>query len=146
MSDIFALQGREKCGKTPTIKLVLDELVKKYQIQQAQIQHLPNPGSTNDIKVILPPIQGYTVGIASQGDVGKYFILDKILADFVNAKCDIIFCACRSSGKTVNCIKTITGYNPNFIKQTILPVGHAPQQETQSNTGVAQTMVKVAGL
>jgi hypothetical protein len=145
MSDIFALQGRAKCGKTPTLKFVLDELIGKYKIPPSAIRHLP-PNILGEIKVVLPPIKGLIVGIASQGDVGKNFILDKTLADFAHAKCDIIFCACRTRGPTVDCIKALTGYTAHFIKQTILPDGHTPQQETQSNTLVAQNMVTTAGL
>ena len=145
MGTIFALQGRSNCGKTPTLNLVYKMIVKKYSVPQTQIQHLP-PGGPGEIKAILSGIKGFKVGIASQGDTGKYFILDNTLNDFANAGCDIIFCACRTRGQTVNCIKALPNYTPQFIRQTILPAGSTAQQKTQSNTNVALDLISLAGL
>jgi hypothetical protein len=145
MPHIFALQGRAKCGKTPTLNLVYNEIRNKYNVQPSQIQHLP-PAIAGEVKVILSAIKGCKVGIASQGDSEPYFILDKTLDDFENAGCDIIFCACRTRGKTVECIKAHTKYTHHFIPQNILPAGSTPQQETQSNTHTAQTLIQYAGL
>ena len=145
MGDIFALQGRANCGKTQTVNLVYNEIVKKYSVQHTQIQHLP-PSIPGEVKAILSDIKGFKVGIASQGDTGQYFIHNKTLDDFANAGCDIIFCACRTGGQTVDCIKALPNYTPHFIPQTILSAGSTAQQETQSNTNVALDLIRCAGL
>jgi energy-coupling factor transporter ATP-binding protein EcfA2 len=146
MGNIFALQGKKGCGKTPTLKLVAEILQTNYP--QAPI--IPLLSNEGDIKIIIEidvkVDVKVKVGIASQGDPKPNLILPQTLADFAEAKCDIIFCACRNSGDTVDCINNLVGYAPHFILQIILPDGHTAQQETQSNTLVAQKMIKAAGL
>jgi len=139
MGNIYALKGRENCGKTETIKFVCQILVNKYKISQTQIQDFfPN---TPDIKIILSGIKGMKIGIESQGDPKSR--LEQSLKDFVNAGCDIIFCACRTRGKTVQWINSHKPkYTPFFTKQTIA----APARQKQSNNNMAQQLIKQAGL
>ena len=97
MSNIFALQGKGNLGKTWTINQVYLELQNKYSTAQATL-FTPN---TIDVKAIMDiPIRGniIKVGIESQGDPDSR--LNSSLVDFVNANCDIIICACRTSGET----------------------------------------------
>jgi Cdc6-like AAA superfamily ATPase len=141
MSDIYALQGRKECGKTATINRVFTMLQNKYRASNLQIQHLP-PNISGEIKVIMTGIKGLVIGVASQGDPYPSFILDVTLNDFENAGCDIIFCACRTRGATVDCIKSHTKYTPHFIRQTIVPTA----RQAQSNINMAQNLIQMAGL
>jgi len=139
MGNIYALQGRGDCGKTETIKLVYQILVNNYKISQTQIQDFfPN---SPDIKIIMSGVKGKKIGIESRGDPKSR--LERSLKDFVNAGCDIIFCACRTSGMTVQWINSHKPkYTPFFIKQVIA----ASAKQRQSNNNMAQQLVKQAGL
>ena len=137
MSDIFALQGKAYSGKTQTINLIFQALCAKYPA--AIVQNLsPN---TNDIKAIISNINGYTVGSESQGDPNHR--LQQSLQDFVRAKCDIIICATRTSGMTVNWVNACSAqYNVHFIAQ----VRTSPATYLASNSAMALNIIAQAGL
>jgi len=139
MGNIYVLQGRGNCGKTETINFVYQILVNKYKLSQTQIQNFfPN---APDIKIIMSGVNGKKIGIESQGDPNSR--LEQSLKDFVNAGCDIIFCACRTSGMTVRWINSHKPkYTPLFIKQTIV----VPAQQKQNNHNMAQQLISQAGL
>jgi len=138
MGNIYALQGRGNCGKTETINHVFQILVNKYKIPQAQIHNFfPN---MNDIKIIMSGVNGMKIGIESQGDPNSR--LEQSLKDFVNAGCDIIFCACRTRGMTVQWVTSHKNYTPFFINQTIA----TPAHQNQNNYNMALQIIKQAGL
>lgn len=136
MSNIYALQGKGNSGKTETIKNVFQSLQVKYP--SAVMNVLSN--NTIDIKVIIN-INGTKVGIESQGDPNSR--LQQSLQDFSNANCDIIICACRTSGMTVQWINSHSNqYTITFIQQRYATTNN----QSLINSQTAAQMILMAGL
>jgi ABC-type dipeptide/oligopeptide/nickel transport system ATPase component len=139
MAEIYALKGRANCGKSSTIKEIFQILDAKYP-NCIKKDYYPNH---YDKKIEMQNIKGFLVGIESQADPNSR--LEKSLNDFEQDGCDIIFCATRTRGMTVQWVKSHSKkYHINFIKQTI--VGNDKQQQSQRNQKVAQTIISKAGL
>ena len=135
MSHVIALQGRASSGKTSTLVQVFKDLQVKYPTATVQVL-----GGRSDIKVLLHGVNGKTVGIESQGDPNSR--LQQSLSDFLAAKCDIIFCACRTSGMTVDWLNALTPrHNVQFVQQNRVTSGHA-----KANSAMAASLIKLAGL
>lgn len=104
MTKVIALKGRSNIGKTSTLKELIKLLTEKY-----------NPSNEDylidgaDVRVIYT-INGKKVGIETQGD--PYSRLPKSLNLFKNENCQLIICACRSSGATVEAVKSL---KPKYI-------------------------------
>ncbi|MFH2033045.1 MAG: hypothetical protein ABIJ40_20830 [Bacteroidota bacterium] len=97
MKKLIALQGTANRGKTSSIKIVYG-LIKK-QWPKAIIDEL---NVKSDIKVVMT-INGKKIGIESQGDPGSR--LPESLDYFVQIGCDVIICATRTRGETVQAVK-----------------------------------------
>jgi len=137
MGEIFALQGRGECGKSFTINELFRILDAKYPNCVIK-DYFPKE---YDIKIEMK-INNILIGIESKGDPDSR--LEESLNDFEKHKCDIIFCAARTRGMTVDWINSHKkNYHINFIKQTIVANN---QQQSQSNKKVAQDMINKAGL
>jgi hypothetical protein len=144
MADIYALQGAGKRGKSETLKIVFFFLVVKYSVQSSQMQIFFH--SKGEIIAILSNLKLANgkvkkVGIISLGDEAAD--LQNNITNFVNAGCDIIFCACRTSGNT---LIFVNGFNPphqvHITRQTVA----ATAQHVQSNITMAYTLIQQAGL
>ena len=80
------------------------------------------------------------MGIESQGDPSSR--LRQSLSAFVAAKCDIIFCACRTSGMTVGWVNSLSpGYSIHFVTQTRVANNHGA-----SNAATAALLMQQAGI
>lgn len=113
MPRLFALQGPGNCGKSETLIQLFQIIQTKYPNATVQTLHT----GTKDIAVIIRRINGLVVGIESQGDPQSR--LENSLTDFAEAKCDIIFCGCRTRGMTVDWVYALSSsYNICFITQT----------------------------
>lgn len=135
MVNMYILQGRHNTGKTETLVDVIEILKNKYP--EAKVNIIIDG---KDKKVIFTNIKGLTVGIETQGDPNSR--LDASLKDFIAMHCDIIFCACRTKGKTVTTVNSYgTIYNLHFINQTVVAAGFSA-----SNMATAKSLVKRAGL
>ena len=136
MTHIIALQGPGNSGKTSTLIRVLEDLQAKYPTATLHAFH----GATIDIKIVLCGVNGKTVGIESQGDPGSR--LQQSLPDLLAAKCDVIFCACRTRGATVDWVSAcMPPHKVQFVQQTRTSRGHA-----SANSATAATLIKLAGL
>jgi hypothetical protein len=144
MAEIYVLQGRGSSGKSETLKTVFFFLVAKYSVQSSQMQIFFQ--SKVEIIAILSNLKlanGIVkkVGIISRGD--EPGDLQNNITNFINAGCDIIFCACRTSGNTLLCVN---GFNPphpvHITRQTVV----APAQQNQSNINMANLLIQLAGL
>jgi len=136
MAHIIALQGPGNSGKTSTLIQVFKDLQAKYPSATVQALH----GATNDIKVVLHGVNGKIVGIESQGDPGSR--LQQSLPDLLAAKCDVIFCACRTRGATVSWVSAyMPPHKVQFVQQTRTTRGHA-----SANSATAAALIKLAGL
>jgi len=96
--NIIAIKNKAGKGKTTTIKTIAEILIKKFNVS---IQ-LP---STYDIDIIIPiNNQGKVtnVGVVSKGDPGTK--LDTRIQDKIKNGCEVIICATRTSGETVEAV------------------------------------------
>ena len=135
MGKIIYLKGRGNSGKTSTINNVFNLLVSKYK--NAKIDFIKKG---NDIKLTIE-INGILVGIESQGDPNSR--LKKSLDEFEAKNCDIIFCATRTSGMTVDWVKSHSK-NYNLFKSNQTYTSKANQ--TASNNAMAINLIKLSGL
>lgn len=107
---IIALFGRANVGKTSTLRRVLQSLEER-------------PGATVDrqidrvdIRAIIL-IDGLKIGIETQGDpTGR---LAESLELFAREGCNVIICATRTSGRTMDAVKRHEGvFRIKWIKKT----------------------------
>lgn len=99
---IIGIYGRANEGKSSSIKLVCQKLLRDY----------PNtsvPEEVNysgDIFVIIN-LGSIRIGIESQGDPKSRMISEDTIRKLAEAKCDIIICATRTGGETVKKVDAI---------------------------------------
>ena len=137
MKKIIALKGAGQRGKTSTIKIVYANFLEKYA---KIIDYFP---SEHDIKILMQDVNGLKIGIESGGDPNSR--LKDSLKDFHKAGCDIIFCATRTSGMTVDWVDAYSKqYEIVYFEQTAVE-GNEKQQE-KSNKAMAQKLITAAGL
>lgn len=96
MKTIICLWGGAGIGKTSSIRVVWDRLNISNQPPLHQ--------SADDICAIVPFCNS-TVGIASQGD--PYSAQDEWLEELMNLGCEIIVCASRTKGSTVDAVEDV---------------------------------------
>ena len=136
MANIFALQGSSNSGKSSTLIHLLNLVVAKYPNATVQTLH----GGTKEVQVIVHPVNGKKVGIESRGDPGSH--LQQSLTDFRNANCNIVFCACRTRGMTVNWINAMSPPDSvQFVQQTRTQV-----RQQNANATMASNLMKMAGI
>jgi hypothetical protein len=112
MPELYAIQGKAKVGKSTSILNLRNLLI------VAGFTSRLNPPPIIDFKDVLDGISPTTgkpvvVGLSSAGDT-DWQVRDglKIL---IPTPCDIIFCACRTSGAGVAAIQATTGFNISYI-------------------------------
>ena len=137
MAHVLALQGPSNSGKTETLIRLCHDLRAKYP--DATFESLLK-SEGRDIKVILRGVRGKTIGIESRGDPNSR--LEESLADFVARKCDIIFCACRTSGMTVDWVNALS---PRHRVQFV-PKARANRDPAAANARTAASLMELAGL
>lgn len=101
MLNVFVLKGLSDSGKTTTLKLVDELLKEKYNKPKAYASKYSN-GKSKDYWVIYDlNVNGKTirVGLETGGDDYRYVRKDR--ETFLSHNCEIIFCACHPSGKTL---------------------------------------------
>ena len=104
MKKVIALKGRTNIGKTSTLKIFIDMLSEKFPPEKIE-HHIDG----HDVRVVYT-MKGIKVGIETQGD--PYSRLPNSLVLFNDLGCKIIVCACRSSGATVEAVKSLS---PTYI-------------------------------
>lgn len=97
---IIAIKNKASKGKTSTIKLVAEKLYQKYLNQKKKF----NSEIFEIIDVIINNKQ-VRIAVISQGDPSTG--LKKKLLDKINEKSNVIICATRTSGETVNAVNDI---------------------------------------
>jgi hypothetical protein len=136
MPLLFALQGPGNCGKSDTLTRLFQALQAKYPSAAIQTLH----SGTKDIAVIMRGVNGLVVGIESQGDPNSR--LQQTLPAFAAAKCDIIFCACRTSGMTVGWVNALSAtYSIQFVAQS-----HVANNHGAINAATASSLMQRAGI
>ncbi|SFW78457.1 hypothetical protein [Chitinophaga sancti] len=96
---LIAINGTASTGKSSSIKAIVNNIHTYFP--QATIEFIISDGDIN----VLVKIGEVIIGIESQGDPNSR--LQKSLADFAELNCDIIICASRTSGMTVDWIDSM---------------------------------------
>lgn len=117
MKIAIAQSGPEDSGKTSTIRQMYEMLLDKYP--NAAVEYLLD-NSNQDLRAVLA-INGIRIGIESQGDPWKKQArLEPSLALFVRLECDVIVCAARQWGGTLDAVRGLedAGYTVIVRKRT----------------------------
>lgn len=137
---VVALRGVEGSGKTSTLKMFRELLLKKDKAQEHEHREIRN--QERDFVSSLK-LDGVSIYITSQGD-GRYF-MEGPLHDAVAKRSDIIFCACRSYGDTQKTIKECcAGYKIIWITKNKLDSDlHQKELRIIANKSSANLLGKV---
>ncbi|NQY26230.1 MAG: hypothetical protein HRT92_03530 [Piscirickettsiaceae bacterium] len=132
---IIALRGIANVGKSQTIKNVYESLVSKFP--DAKIEHL---SIGVDIRVVIT-VNGVKVGIESQGDPSSRLFSSIKL--FVEIKCNVIICATRTRGGTVDLVESQKPeYSILWHEQKVVSSGK--ESQIKSNLAMAITILDEA--
>jgi len=109
---LVMLSGISNSGKSTTLKNLLGLLLKEKYVKLEQDINIPSRGDIGPLVIEFEDKEGrkLKVGFSSAGDNEE--IVKNNLIFFENHKCEIAFCATKSSGLTVKCIEEhIDKYN-----------------------------------
>lgn len=104
---LIANWGYAGQGKSATIRNVANNLISNHGATITQLV-TPIMPTNGDIKAVLS-YNNLIIGIESQGDPNSR--LFGSIPDFLHVKCDIILCATRTSGATVDIVKNAANSN-----------------------------------
>jgi len=105
MKNIVAVWHSGGKGKTETLRELANLLIKTYPNIKAIYPNLIKIPAKYDFRLVVE-INGIIVGIESQGDPNTQ--LEKRLDELAKTyKCDLIFCATRTKGKTVKAVEKV---------------------------------------
>jgi hypothetical protein len=124
LKKVFALKGKRNVGKSQTIRTVDELLRAKYPGATVEHEH--------GTRIVLS-INGVKIGIESVDQNNESFDV------FVNLGCDVIVCATRTSGKTVNAVNALPEYEVVWLEQRAQP---APFEQVLSNLAMARHIVE----
>ena len=113
---LFCLKGRANVGKSATICCIYDKIKNNdCEILEQKFKD----GIMIEIVAIIRNVNGLTIGINSYGDLGD--MVSKQLQSLTDRNCDIIFCASRTRGATVQEVRKMKGkgYEVKFVKKNI---------------------------
>ena len=125
MKKVFALKGRQNVGKSQTIRTV-DELL-RAKFPNAGVEH--EHRTRAELRTVLS-VDGVKIGVDSAGES-----LDLL----VSLGCEIIVCPTRTTGKTVNVINALSGYEVVWLGQQ---AQSAPFEQVLSNLAMARHIVE----
>jgi hypothetical protein len=140
MSDIYALFGRSGTGKSTTVRIIYDDLVRRYPANPPQILQI----GRRDVAAIFRGINGHVVGIESEGDPGPR--LAASLAQFHQARCTVMICAVRGLSARAANYRVVQSYAPAYNVQFIPQLAVAPAQQQANNWATAQNIMRQAGI
>lgn len=131
---VFVLKGVANVGKSQTIKKAYELIIEKYpNTETEEVSNYPNI----EIRAIIT-INDIKIGIESQGDPNGRLI--NSLSLFTKKKCQIIICATRTRGATVNAVKNLQpGYTIVWINRERGIVDK--EMQTKSNENMAVSLV-----
>ena len=116
-------------GKSQTIRTVVEMLIEKHH--DATVEH--NHTTRVDVRLVLT-INGLRIGIESQGKLVR-----ESLDLFVKIGCDVIVCATRTSGATVNAVNALRGFNVHWLEQ---PAKSQPHEQVLRSLIMARKIVE----
>jgi len=102
---IVALKGKDCTGKTQTLKELVRTLLNGRVIYMSWEDDTILDNDKEDVRLIVV-FDGIIIGVDTQGDTGaklEEMLLNKRLDEMKNKyNCSLIFCACKSYGKSEN--------------------------------------------
>ena len=125
MKTALALNGPKKTGKSQTLRTVVELLTQNHP--DATIEH--DHTTKADTRLVLN-INGWKIGIESR--------LVNSLDLFVNAGCDVIVCATRTSGATVDAVNALQGFDFHWLEQ---PKASQPFEQILRSLSMARQIV-----
>jgi hypothetical protein len=132
---IFAICGLSNSGKSTTIRLVYDSLLSTYKIPEQK-----NTILRKDVYIILS-INGVKIGIASKGDPSTE--LAKRLSALKNAGCQLIICATRTRGETVDAVGNLKPYEVHWFEK--VRVSDVSERNESNMTLARRIVMEVKG-
>ena len=98
-------------GKSQTIRTVVEMLAAKHPNATIEYNHTTKV----DVRVVLT-INGLKIGVESQGGPNGRLIKES-LDLFVRIGCDVIICATRTSGRTVEAVNALQDFDVHWLEQ-----------------------------
>lgn len=115
MKYLIGLYGKSNIGKTEAIRLVFELIKEKYPDLKYDPDYQPILSNDGDISVIVI-VNGIKIGIESQGDPNSRIFVS--IPIFINLNCDVILCATRTRGATVQIIEGLKNdFQINWIEK-----------------------------
>ena len=111
MKKVFALRGKSNVGKSQTIRTVVEMITAKNPNAAIELNH----ATKTDIRAVLT-LKDLKIGIESQGN-SKGRLHKESLDFFVRIGCDVIICATRTRGATVDAVKALAGFDVQWLEQ-----------------------------
>jgi hypothetical protein len=136
LKNVFALRGKSKMGKSQTIRTVVEMLTEKHP--DTSVEH--NHTTKVDVRVVLT-INGLKIGIESQSRPSE---IKENLDFFVKIGCDVIVCATRTSGATVNAVNALQGFDVHWLEQQ--PKSQPHEQVLRSLIQAREIVEKIEAL
>lgn len=133
MKTVMALYGPAQTGKSSSIKIF-------YELLKSEYPHLTMEKMVEggDIVIILV-IGKARIGIESQGDPNSRLFTS--LPEFVEAACDLIVCATRTRGGTVEAVNSLSslGYDIRWYSPE---QASSPSYEREANERTARILLR----
>ena len=114
-------------GKSQTIRTVVELLTANHPDATIEHDHITKA----DTRVVLN-INGRKIGVESR-------LVNDSLDLFVNLACDVIVCATRSSGATVNAVNALQGFDVRWFEQ---PKRSQPYEQILRSLTMARMIVE----
>lgn len=141
---IIQVWGTHDIGKSETIKITHQELIRRY-IDPTHAYALPFPPPNNDIHNVFLTCAGYNVAIESMGDYLYMHSLNQRLDDYIKVHCvDVLICASRVRNDVnnhIHLLATTNGYRVIKVAPYIDEYGHFSIDEV--NSSAARQLVKL---
>jgi hypothetical protein len=120
-------------GKSQTIRTIDEMLNLKYPDATREHNHITKV----DVRVVLT-INGLKIGIESQSNPNTRLIKES-LELFLREGCNVIICATRTSGATVDAVNALQGFSAQWIDQR---EKSKPYEQVLRDLVVAREIVK----
>lgn len=135
MKTIIAVTGTGGCGKTSSIRLAYEILLKAYPDAKV-VNRWPSGSLRKDVSSIAI-IDGVKLGFHSLGDPSSHF--PEALAKLVAEKCSIIVCATRTRGETYDAVEF---YSKKFNIERIFKNAARSDDIGKENSATARLILK----
>jgi len=132
LKKAIALRGKEKVGKSQIIRTVEELLRERYP--SATVEH--EYRTKVELRAVLS-INGVKIGIESTGENIKRITESFDL--FLSLDCEVLICATRTTGNTVNAVNALIGFEAVWFEQRSQA---EPIERIFSNLAMARLIVE----